>query len=71
MDDIQHTREILAKNLVKLRGEMTIAYVCERTGLTRRTIYNLENRYGDIAPTLSTLHVLADLYEVRLGELFE
>lgn len=61
----------LANNIRALRfhaGEMTQAELGERVGVTRQTIAAIEQ--GKYSPTLETAFKIADVFEVKLDEVF-
>lgn len=49
-------------------GEMTQAELGERIGVTRQTVAAIEQ--GKYSPTLETAFRIADVFEVRLEEVF-
>ena len=49
-------------------GEMTQGELGERIGVTRQTVAAIEQ--GKYSPTLETAFKIADVFEVRLDEVF-
>jgi putative transcriptional regulator len=49
-------------------GEMTQAELGEKIGVTRQTVAAIEQ--GKYSPTLETAFKIADVFEVRLDEVF-
>jgi putative transcriptional regulator len=50
-------------------GEMTQAELGERIGVTRQTVAAIEQ--GKYSPTLETAFKIADVFEVRLDDVFQ
>lgn len=63
--------EILAGNLRSLMSKLNIdsAELCKKTGIALTTINGLKRGAGN--PTLSTLHQLAEFFDVSIGQLTE